>query len=99
VKESWIKKFNIGSYVPRGFERNVNQSFKISKIISKGRFVRVLCLLQNGEILLEYKSRALVSYDPKSGKFKDLMFQGIPKWFQAVVHVGSLSWIDTIIDA
>lgn len=99
VKESWIKKFNIGSYVPRGFERNVNQSFKISKIISKGRFVRVLCLLQNGEILLEYKSRALVSYDPKSGKFKDLMFQGIPKWFQAIVHVGSLSWIDTSIDA
>ncbi|KAB1208693.1 hypothetical protein CJ030_MR6G006735 [Morella rubra] len=99
VKESWIKKLNIGNYVPKGLEKDVNQSFKISKIITKGRFVRVLCLLKNAEILLEYKSRALVAYDPVSGKFKDLTFQGIPKWFQAVVHVGSLNWIETSIDA
>ncbi|KAF5482562.1 hypothetical protein F2P56_003120 [Juglans regia] len=94
VKESWNKKFSIGNYVPKGLEKDVNQSFKISKINSKGRFhVRVLCILKNGEILLEYKSRALVSYDPISGKFKDLMYQAIPKWFQAVVHVGNLNWI------
>ncbi|KAG6661186.1 hypothetical protein CIPAW_03G156100 [Carya illinoinensis] len=53
----------------------------------------------NGEILLEYESRALVSYDPKGGEFKDLMFQGIPRWYQTVVYMGSFKWIDTFTDA
>ncbi|KAF5726492.1 putative F-box and associated interaction domains-containing protein [Tripterygium wilfordii] len=95
VKESWVKEFNVGSYVPKGLKQNVEQPFKNWKNGSNGRVVRVLCQLKNGEILLEYKNRVLASYDPKQGKFRDLVFQGTPNWFQTVVHMGSLNWIDT----
>lgn len=97
VKESWIRKFNIGNYVPKGLKKDGDLSnlSKISKIASKGKSVRVLCLLKDGKILLEYKSKALFLYDTNSGKFKDLKFQGMPNWFQTTAHVGSLNWIDT----
>lgn len=49
VEESWIKKFNIRAYMPRGIKDQdpANQFFKNSKVIRKGRFIRVLCLLKN----------------------------------------------------
>ncbi|KAF5481009.1 hypothetical protein F2P56_001705 [Juglans regia] len=96
VEESWIKKLNIRAHIPKGLKEDIaNQLFKNSNIIRKGRFVRVLCLLKTDEILLEYKSRVLVSYDSKSGEFKELMFQGIPECrYRTVVHAGSLNWID-----
>ncbi|KAL5581728.1 hypothetical protein UlMin_014170 [Ulmus minor] len=97
VKESWVKAFTIGSHMPKAVKQDANQSFNISKIAVKGRLVRILCVLSSGEILLEYKNRALVVYDPKTGKFKDLVFQGMPNWFQTIVHVGNLNHIDTLI--
>ncbi|CAK9133360.1 unnamed protein product [Ilex paraguariensis] len=45
----------------------------------------------NGRILLEHRGGNLVSYDPESGTFEDLMFQGMPNVVQTVVHVGSLN--------
>lgn len=96
VKESWIKEYNIGAYIPKGIKQNLDRPFKIWKNAVNGRVVRVLCVLENGEILLEYKSRVLVSFDPKTGKFKDLMFKGIPNWFQTIAHQGSFNWIDTL---
>lgn len=77
VKESWIMQFNIGIHVPRGLEQDVSQSFWDSKFYQYSSS-RVLCLLKNGEILLEYKRRALVSYDPKHETFKDLLFLEMP---------------------
>uniref|UniRef100_A0A6N2NE86 F-box domain-containing protein n=1 Tax=Salix viminalis TaxID=40686 RepID=A0A6N2NE86_SALVM len=94
-KGSWVKEYKIGAYMPKGLKQNLNGPLKIWKNASSRRVVRALCVLKNGEILLEYKNRVLVSYDPKKGKFKDIDLQGTPKWFQAVVHVGSLNWIDT----
>ncbi|XP_060210927.1 F-box protein At3g07870-like [Lycium barbarum] len=47
----------------------------------------------NGE-LLEYEGENLVLYDPQSGVLRTLRFQGMPKFFQIVVHVGCLNWID-----
>lgn len=96
--ESWIKEFNIGAYIPKGLKKNPDRPFKIWKNSSNGRVVRVLCVLDNGQILLEYKNRVLVSYDPKGGIFKDLMFQNLPSWFQTIVHQGSFNWIDTPLD-
>ncbi|KAJ6956153.1 hypothetical protein NC652_007300 [Populus alba x Populus x berolinensis] len=98
VKGSWVKEYSIGAYMPKGLKQNLVRPLKIWKNASNGRAVRALCVLKNGEILLEYKNRALVSYDPKKGKFKDVDLQGTPKWFQTVVHVGSLNWIDTPSD-
>ncbi|XP_050204501.1 F-box protein At3g07870 [Mercurialis annua] len=100
VKESWVKQYCIGSYMPKGLKQNIDRPTKIWKINGAiGRVVRVLGVLKNGEILLEYKNRVIVSYDPNLGKFKDLALQSTPKWFQTVVHVGSLNWIDSPIDS
>ena len=99
VKESWIKEFNIAIHVPRGLEHadwNSAEPFRDSKFYHKSSFVHVLGLLKNRKVLLEYKCRALVTYDQKDGTFKDLTFLGMPYWFEAVVHEGSLHWIDTL---
>lgn len=98
VKDSWVKEFVIANYTPKAIKQEVIQPpFCVSAV--RGKSVRVLCVLRSGEILLEYKekSRALVLFNPNTGKFKDLMFQGMPNWFQTVVHVGSLNQIDTLI--
>ncbi|XVE78360.1 hypothetical protein DITRI_Ditri13aG0138500 [Diplodiscus trichospermus] len=97
VKESWIKQFTIGAYMPKCLKQCLNRDrpLKIWKNGSNGKVVRVLCSLENSEILLEYKNRVLVSYDPEKGKFRDLVFLGIPNWFQSVVHAGSFNWINT----
>ncbi|KAF9669603.1 hypothetical protein SADUNF_Sadunf14G0124600 [Salix dunnii] len=99
VKESWVKEYNIGPYLPKGLKQKPVRPPKIWKNDSNGRVVGALCVLKNGEILLEYKNRALFSYDPENGKFKDVELKGAPNWFQTVVHVGSLNWIDTPSDA
>ncbi|KAK3184474.1 hypothetical protein Dsin_031760 [Dipteronia sinensis] len=95
VKESWIKEYSIGRYY---FGRDLDENVVVSSrllIPYLGGPLRVLCLLKNGEILLHYMHRVLVTYNPKSGSFKDLSFPGMMSWFQTFVHVGSLSWIDT----
>lgn len=98
VKESWTREYVIGSYMPRALKQNVNfMPFKMWKSMN-ARVSRVVCGLDNGEILLEYKSGALAAYDPKKGKFRDILLQGMPKWFHSFVHVGSLSWIDSHSD-
>ncbi|XP_039049097.1 F-box protein At3g07870-like [Hibiscus syriacus] len=99
VKESWTKELSIGAYMPKCLKQNLdrdNRPLKIWKNAS-GKVVRVLSVLENGEILLEYKNRVLVSYDPKKGKFTDLVFQGNPHWFQTIVHAASFSWIPSLM--
>ncbi|KAL5798028.1 hypothetical protein ACOSQ2_002848 [Xanthoceras sorbifolium] len=99
-ENSWSREFYIGDYVPRRLELepDVDPSFSLSKLYNRRGHVKMLCLLKSGEILMEYKYRVLVSYDPKSGTFKDLSFPGMLNWFETFVHVGSLNWIDTLID-
>ncbi|XP_050205676.1 F-box protein At3g07870-like [Mercurialis annua] len=94
VKESWIKQFSIGVYLPKGLEQDIDRSFRVSKFYKRS-FTRILCGLKNGEILMEYRSRALVCYDPRNETFKDIIIPGIPNWFESVVHVGNLDGVDT----
>ncbi|KAM6572095.1 hypothetical protein CsatA_016175 [Cannabis sativa] len=101
VKESWTKEFVIRSNISKAI-KEVNQCSSIacgsvSKFSVKGRPVRVVCVLKSGEILLEYKSRALTLYNPQTGKHKDLVFQGMPNWFHSIVHAGTLNQIHTLI--
>ncbi|XP_027151926.1 F-box protein At3g07870-like [Coffea eugenioides] len=92
VKESWEKVFSIGAYdVTRYRSPEMRRTYRIWKNVINQRYVRVLCLLSNGEILLQYRWGALVSYNPENGMFKDIKFPGMPKFFHITVHIGSLS--------
>ncbi|OMO75818.1 hypothetical protein COLO4_25859 [Corchorus olitorius] len=96
VKESWIKEFNIGTYFPRAVKESI---FPRNPIVFPDTSVQVICSLKSGEILLEYRCRLLVLYDPQQGTFKELTILEIPEseWFKTIVHFGSLNWLDTPI--
>ncbi|KAE8695268.1 F-box and associated interaction domains-containing protein, putative isoform 1 [Hibiscus syriacus] len=101
VRESWVKEFSIGAYVPRILQPNdVRESLNSSMYYSPKKCMRVLCLLRSGGILLEYKSKAVVVYDPHCMTFQDLQlaFEGIPRCFRVVLHAACLSWIDAFVN-
>ncbi|KAJ0052563.1 hypothetical protein Pint_01897 [Pistacia integerrima] len=95
VKESRTKEFSVGIHVPRGLRHDVAISLMASKFYYNSTIFRVLCLMKNGNILLERKGRGLVAYNPISGTLKELLFNGMSEWFEAVVHKGNLTLIDT----
>ncbi|XP_058005350.1 F-box protein At3g07870-like [Hevea brasiliensis] len=97
VRQSWTKEFNISSDLPRELEEEVvDPAFKISRMYRRS-FTRVICSVKNGEILLQYKCRALLSYDPRQGTFKDIKIPGMPNMFEAVAHDGNLNGIDSLL--
>lgn len=98
VKDSWIKEFNVGAYSSKFLSQDLQRYYGIWKNALSGRIVRVLGLMKNGEILLEYKGGSLALYEPDGGKFRNLVFKGTPKLFQTVLHFGSLKWIDNPVE-
>ncbi|KAF8043004.1 hypothetical protein BT93_A1366 [Corymbia citriodora subsp. variegata] len=98
MQESWIMDYNIGSSLLKGLQNPKHEEFdyqscKDPRILMRRGFrikVRVLGMLRNGEILLEYHNIALVRYDPNCDKAVDVMLEGLPKWFQSIVHVSSI---------
>lgn len=94
VEESWVIEYKIGAFFPRLLHQDFQRPYQIWRNNLRRRKVRVLCILKNGEILLEYKYGTLAAYDPESGKFREIIFHGMPSMFEAVVHMGSLTWID-----
>ncbi|MFQ6633820.1 hypothetical protein Gotur_011529 [Gossypium turneri] len=93
IKESWIKEFTIGNHLPPTLQQNDLLHFNMAKARFPNSSVRVLCILRNDEILLEYLNRVVVVFDPRHGTFKELTFDAMPHWYKIVVHVGSLNWI------
>ncbi|CAI9772593.1 unnamed protein product [Fraxinus pennsylvanica] len=90
VKDSWVKEFTVGAYSPRFILPKLKKPYRIWKNFLGRRFVRIICLLKNGDILVEYRGGTLVSYNPDSEIFKEVSFRGMPRLFQTIVHVGSL---------
>ncbi|CAI9294885.1 unnamed protein product [Lactuca saligna] len=93
-QESWMKEFVIHGVYPARVPNHENH-YQIGRPGLSRRMVRVLCVLKNGEILLEYRGGSLVKYDPKWKEFKDVVFSKMPKLFQTIVHLGTLNWIHT----
>ncbi|MCD7462800.1 hypothetical protein HAX54_049382 [Datura stramonium] len=54
---------------------------------------KVLCLLKNGELLLEYLCGNLVLYDPQNGVFRTLSLPRMRGLFQTILHVGCLKCV------
>ncbi|KAK1353733.1 putative F-box and associated interaction domains-containing protein [Heracleum sosnowskyi] len=95
VKESWIKEFKFRSYVPAESPcRKLPRPVRTLRNNFRHQTLRVLCTLENGGILIEYNTGRLVVYDPENGKYKEIVFEGMPGMFQTVVHTGSLNRID-----
>ncbi|XP_071700870.1 F-box protein At3g07870-like [Rutidosis leptorrhynchoides] len=96
IKESWIKELVIHGVNPA---KTLSHEYRygIWKRALSGPLVRVLCVLKNGEILLEYRGGKLVKYDPIWKEFKDVVFTKMPKLFQTIVHVGTLNWVHTTL--
>ncbi|GLT33900.1 hypothetical protein SLA2020_084530 [Shorea laevis] len=80
VKESWVKQFSFDPNFPGGRPSCLTI------------FSTVICVLKNGEILLqnEDKDSSLVSYDPVENRFKTLQMSGLPNSFQAPPFLPSL---------
>ncbi|XP_065877957.1 F-box protein At3g07870-like isoform X2 [Euphorbia lathyris] len=96
VKSSWSKELVIGNYVPQGLRMNMAPPVRRKINGCQGRKFRVLCGLKDGEILFIYYSRCIVSYNPKSGEYKDVHYQELPLEFQAFAHLGSLVSINSV---
>ncbi|KAK1353729.1 putative F-box and associated interaction domains-containing protein [Heracleum sosnowskyi] len=94
VKESWIKAFRIGGNIPKSPSTKLPQPLRIWRNSYNKALVRVLCILENGEILIEYEVGKLALYDVATEKFKEVTFKGLPSILRTVVHLGSLNQID-----
>ncbi|CAI9105854.1 OLC1v1004871C1 [Oldenlandia corymbosa var. corymbosa] len=90
-KESWVKEMKIPIYTPSLKTREYSRSYGIWRNVLVGKVVRVVCLLSNGDILLEYKGGLLVSYNQDTGMFRDITFPGLPNPCKLIVHVGTLN--------
>ncbi|KAL2547741.1 F-box protein [Forsythia ovata] len=90
VQESWVKEFTLGAYIPRFIHPQFQRSFRLRKNFLTVKLLRNLCLLKNGEILVEYRGGNLVSYNRDTRIFKELSFRGMSRLYQTTVHVGSL---------
>ncbi|KAL8522263.1 hypothetical protein ACS0TY_012411 [Phlomoides rotata] len=96
VNESWVKEYSVGVYCPVSMiSHKMETSSHIWRNMFSQKLVRVLCVLESGELLLEYRGGGLVCYDLQSGSFKEVGFLGMPKLYQTMVHVGSLVSVET----
>ncbi|CAN0927225.1 F-box protein At3g07870 [Linum grandiflorum] len=59
---------------------------------------RVLWVLRNGDVLLEFKRRGLVLYDPMNGILKNVWIREGRFKFNAIVHEGSFCDINACIN-
>ncbi|KAJ7981236.1 F-box protein [Quillaja saponaria] len=98
VSNSWTKDYVIGAYVPVSLKPHVRPRSRIwyKSRLSRGA-VQVLCILKNGEFLMQYENGGFVLYNPQEEEFKELGISGLPKWFATTIHVDSLFSVETVL--
>ncbi|KAK9145479.1 hypothetical protein Sjap_005382 [Stephania japonica] len=75
VRESWTMFFSIGQHVYDN---------------SQHAWCRPLCLLKNGEVLLDKNEEHLILYDLKDGRVRNICIRGLSKWDEMEIYVESL---------
>ncbi|GLU15685.1 hypothetical protein SLE2022_321560 [Rubroshorea leprosula] len=63
-----------------------------------GGFLRIICVLKNGEIVLECNMKALISYDPKTDRFKAVKINRLPQQFQAFAFQSTLFLVKETVE-
>ncbi|OIT24606.1 PREDICTED: F-box protein At3g07870-like [Nicotiana attenuata] len=91
-KESWVKEYNIGASPIVGQDLSP-QSYDIWRTSLQKATVKVMCILENGDILLDCQGGILVAYSIHEKILKIISISSMPKSCQAIAHVGSLNWI------
>lgn len=79
-----MKDYNVRESWTRSFILNLNHIW-----LDWGR-VEMLCVQKNGEVLMLHRNQALLVYDTKTVSCRKPNIVGLPSWFEAVCHVGSL---------
>ncbi|KAJ8554491.1 hypothetical protein K7X08_025169 [Anisodus acutangulus] len=90
-KESWVKQFNIGA--SSIVSQHLPVSYDIWRTSLQKGSVKVMCLLKNGDILLDCQGGILIAYSTDEKMLKIIHLHGMPNSCQAIAHVGSLNWI------
>lgn len=78
VKESWVREYSIVHHPVEKGNQELSRYWK-------RQLVRVLCVMKNGEILLQFDENVLASYDPRSRRYKRLQINQLPEHFRASV--------------
>ncbi|KAM3357757.1 F-box protein like [Capsicum galapagoense] len=91
---SWMHKFNIGS--SSILSQDLPESYDIWKTSLQKETVTVMCLLNNGDILLDCQGGILIAYSTDKKILKSISLCGMPKYCKTTAHVGSLNWIDSL---
>ncbi|KAF3652603.1 hypothetical protein FXO38_16006 [Capsicum annuum] len=91
---SWMHKFNIGS--SSILSQDLPESYDIWKTSLQKETVTVMCLFNNGDILLDCQGGILIAYSTDKKILKSISLCGMPKYCKTTAHVGSLNWIDSL---
>ncbi|KAM3323249.1 hypothetical protein P3S67_004400 [Capsicum chacoense] len=91
---SWMHKFNIGS--SSILSQDLPESYDIWKTSLQKETVTVMCLVNNGDILLDCQGGILIAYSTDKKILKSISLCGMPKYCKTTAHVGSLNWIDNL---
>ncbi|KAK9130522.1 hypothetical protein Sjap_011009 [Stephania japonica] len=79
VRESWTMFFSIGQPV----------------YIPRKELISPLCILKNGEILVNKQGKCLMLYNPKDGRVRNICIRGLSKWNEMEIYVESLVTLKT----
>ncbi|CAI0383601.1 unnamed protein product [Linum tenue] len=94
AEESWANGIYINGV---DINHNIGSARRLRTYFHETSDFRVLWVMRNGEVLLEYKRRGLICYDPGNRTWRDVLPQGgglFVNGFNAFVHDGRFFEID-----